>query len=616
MGARHIEIDPPALADELIIPFLPRELATVPRSPLSPDDPQRYAKALAWHAWREGIIRFRIQRRAEVQAKPDLMAVEMAMCAKSWAYWICIWGFIFEPRNADNEAGEVDDDAEFDDTDNEEADTFIQGDTLHWIPFDRQIECVRELNRCLRRRGSLAHMALSKSREVGASWVVVSWCLHKWLFAKSWTCLWLSRNEDYVESSEPKSLFWKCMFLFDNLPRWMIPQGFNRRKHKTKLRLAHPDGKKYIVGESANQNAGRGNRVSFALMDEAAFFQGGMARVWSGLINTTRHVAAVSTESLEFTEDFTRLANGEIDPPPTRFAWDWWQCPYHLDEWFKQTRDSMALEPWRFDQEVLRNAQAGITTLIYSQATHKQARHDIIFHPGAGTLICGIDPGQRDHTALIWGQDSLIDGKFNCLESYENNYKPAGFYASIMNGVPRSEYGQLYGEREIELMDLIRRWAVSPTYYGDTYGFNSLGAQADSFYDVLASNDIFVDVERTPAGVMTAMQNSHRFRPGRREAVRQLLPRTEFADSIGALSVLRALKRHKFKPIAPNSTTMSDEPVKDDTVHLVAAFEYIAVNMRDGSDFAAAVNARNLRAGGGDPGAERGNVESGLVYLH
>jgi hypothetical protein len=386
------------------------------------------------------------------------------------------------------------------------------------------------------------------------------------------------------------------MFIFDNLPRWQIPPGFMRRVHRTSMRLRHPDGHKFIVGETANKNAGRGNRVTFALMDEAAFFEG-FNKVWAGLVNTTRHVAAVSSESLDISDGFTRLANGDVEPAPTLFPFEWWECPYHLDDWLNDVKERFALEPWRFDQEVLRNARSGNLNYIYPQAETKKITPLLFFRHGMGQLVCGIDPGQRDNTALVWGQDSISDGHFNILESYQNSRKPAGFYASIMTGVPRSDYYEHYGPREMELMETIRGWNVVPTYYGDTYGGNSLGSTTDSFYDVLFDFGIDVNLDRTPTGKMTAMQSSHRFRPGRREALRQLIPRMEFADSEGARNVLICLKNHKFAPIAPNSTVLSEEPVKDATVHIASACEYIAVNIRTSGDYQMAAAARSLRSG-------------------
>lgn len=599
MDQGHVDTKPP-----IVIPFFPEEIANIPRSPLSPDDPDRFKKALAWQEWRLAVIRYRIERRLKVDGDATMIQIEMERCRRSFRYWLSTWCFIFEPRNADNEVMEDLDLGEDENAVEEEDQPFMQGDTLHWIPFDRQIEMVDALERSLKFRGAKANVVVSKAREVGASWLVCAWVLWKWLFAKSWTSLLLSRNEEYVESADPKSLFWKIMFIFDNLPKWMIPIGFVRRTHKTALRLRHPDGRKFIVGETANRNAGRGNRVTFALMDEAAFFEN-FNKVWAGLVNSTRHVAAVSSESLEIGDGFTRLAGGEIEPQPTLFPFEWWECPYHLDDWLNDIKERFALEPWRFDQEVLRNARAGNTNYIYSQAANKEITPYLFFRNGNGPLICGIDPGQRDNTALIWAQDAISDGHFNILESYQNTKKPAGFYGSIMNGVPLNQFAEHYGVRELELMDTIRNWGVIPSYYGDTYGMSSLGASTDSFYDVLWDMGIQVNPDRTPAGKMTATQNSHRFRPGRREALRQLIPRMEFADSQGARAVWMALRNHRFAPVTPNSTTLSDEPVKDDTVHLVSALEYIAVNIRSSADYQMAAAARSLREGG--------NLSEGIV---
>jgi hypothetical protein len=67
---------------------------------------------------------------------------------------------------------------------------------------------------------------------------------------------------------------------------------------------------------------------------------------------------------------------------------------------------------------------------------------------------------------------------------------------------------------------------------------------------------------------------------GRREAMRELLPEIEIADTVGARRVLRALQEHKFRPEDRPSQSAPKTPLHDWTSHLVSALEYVAVNLR------------------------------------
>jgi len=119
-------------------------------------------------------------------------------------------------------------------------------------------------------------LRIEKSRDMGASYLCISALEWYWHFYKHQSFLMISRNEDYVDKVDnPKSLFWKIDFLHDNLPKWLLPPGYNRNEHRTKLHIFNPDTGSVIDGESTTGQVARGDRRTAILLDEFAAVEQG-----------------------------------------------------------------------------------------------------------------------------------------------------------------------------------------------------------------------------------------------------------------------------------------------------------------------------------------------------
>ena len=114
---------------------------------------------------------------------------------------------------------------------------------------------------------------IDKSRDMGATWCYLAWDLHKWLFEPGFQALLGSRTQDKVDKiDDPSSLFWKLAYLLEKLPEWLLPEGFNRNKHRKYLLLINPENGNTISGESANAEFSRQGRYSVIHFDEFAFW--------------------------------------------------------------------------------------------------------------------------------------------------------------------------------------------------------------------------------------------------------------------------------------------------------------------------------------------------------
>jgi len=111
-------------------------------------------------------------------------------------------------------------------------------------------------------------IAIKKSRDMGASWMLLTAFTWFWLYRPDQNFLLVSRNEDYVDKpGNPKSLFWKIDYLLDNVPRWMLPVYT-----RAKLRLTNHSNDSCIDGESTTSDVGRGDRRTAIALDEFAAF--------------------------------------------------------------------------------------------------------------------------------------------------------------------------------------------------------------------------------------------------------------------------------------------------------------------------------------------------------
>ncbi len=165
---------------------------------------------------------------------------------------------------------------------------------------------------------------VEKSRQMGASWLfsaLIEWC---WRFRQGQNFLMLSRSDEYVDKSdEPKSLFWKIDFIHANLPHWLMPVGWDARKHRKVKRITNPENQNAIVGEATTEDSGRGGAFTAVLHDEF-----GACEVGMGILKSTR--SATGTRWFNSTPKGTGNAHYRIvqlsrsNPKqvrPLRFHW-------------------------------------------------------------------------------------------------------------------------------------------------------------------------------------------------------------------------------------------------------------------------------------------------------
>lgn len=232
-------------------------------------------------------------------------------------------------------------------------------------------------------------LLIAKSRDMGASWLILTAFEWLWRFKHGQSFLVVSRNEDYVDKAgNPKSLFWKFDFLHKNMPGWLLPNIT-----RTKLRLSNDDNMSTIDGESTTGDVARGDRRTAIMMDEfAAFDAQDQYRALSATRDATRCRIFNSTPAGS-ANAFYDLAQ-KADMQQIRMHWA--QHPVKAEGIYKDNHNRTR-SPW-YDKECKRCANA----------TEIAQELDIDF---AGSDYLFFDSGMIDRLISSCGQPALLRGE-------------------------------------------------------------------------------------------------------------------------------------------------------------------------------------------------------------
>ncbi len=154
--------------------------------------------------------------------------------------WMNVFGWVYEPRR-----------------------TFSRVKHVPYILWPVHEQSAIELYRAVQ---DGEDRLLDKSRDMGATWLILYVFLWFWMFAGDMAFQIASRKEEYVDKTgDPKTLFWKLDYAIAHQPRFLVPKFTRNFMH-----LGNDDNGSTIDGESTNQDVGRGGRVAAFLFDEFA----------------------------------------------------------------------------------------------------------------------------------------------------------------------------------------------------------------------------------------------------------------------------------------------------------------------------------------------------------
>lgn len=198
--------------------------------------------------------RLNVEWRQELRARARTSEAERrtlyAACRDSFMFWLNGFVFTYHQKWVNDAGDEV----------------AVTGDACHvpFISWKIQDEAALKIIECIRLGEDVE---IDKSRDMGASWLVLAIFQHFWQFTDNVTFLELSRKELYVDQrGNMDSLFEKHRYMLRMQPLWLRP----KRLRDNAMVLENQDRNSSIIGESTNEHAGQGGRKTAILVDEAA----------------------------------------------------------------------------------------------------------------------------------------------------------------------------------------------------------------------------------------------------------------------------------------------------------------------------------------------------------
>jgi hypothetical protein len=403
----------------------------------------------------------------------------------------------------------------------------FQEDTLRWL-----VEHIKSGNDCL----------LDKSRDMGATWLVLAAILHQFLFTDGFAALLGSRKEDAVDNWQLDSLFGKLDFMLRHLPPWMLPHGFSFQKHRNYLKISSPKTGNSIVGEATNPNFSRSGRYSCIFLDEFAFIDDS-STIWMATGDASPCRLAVSTPNGKGNKFYELRYESNIDVKSLH----WSLHPKKTDEWyqkqcFRRTPEEIAQE---LDISYERSTKGRVYGTELDEMKKKLRIGDFPFDPSL-PVETSWDFGIADPTSIGFYQTNMF-GEVRMIDYYQNSDVSVDHYIKVLRDKTenlgyeyKGHYGDIAGTQRSmstgkSVIDDLRRGGIAITYRK---------AKKDDFINAgkkLMSN-LWIN-EKTCRTFIKAIENYH----------------FEFDDT---------------------RRVYSDKPVHDWSSHACDQFGYFAINYR------------------------------------
>jgi hypothetical protein len=226
-----------------------------------------------------------------------------------------------------------------------------------FIPWEFQEETITHLVASLQRAQVddlfLENIVIDKARDMGASFCVLYVFQWFWQFHGSSFIIGSRKEEEVDKIGDMDTPFEKLRFNIIRQPSFLLPHGFDvqsKKFSKERLLSTKPPGEggAQIVGESSNENFGRGGRALAAFCDEFQKWEFD-EQSWRSLSGTVKVRIAVGTPDGPFNK-FAKLVNPEFCSPGekpenvTHIRLHWWRHPHRQDG--LELRNGVPWSPW------------------------------------------------------------------------------------------------------------------------------------------------------------------------------------------------------------------------------------------------------------------------------
>lgn len=402
---------------------------------------------------------------------------------------------------------------------------------------------------------------IEKSRDMGISWVVFVWVsIWYWLFKDGVNILVGSYKEKLVDDRTKDSLFGMIDYGVDSLPRWILPKGFNKQKHRTQMRLVNPANNNLITGDTMNPDFGRGTRKTAILYDELGSWDYAKDAWESGGDATSCRIANSTPKGWNF---YSMLRDSGIDV----LTLHWTRHPLKDRTWYDF--ECLRRTPEEVAQELDISYNKSQEGRVYTEWNDENINMGLFEYDPMLPLYVGWDFGKSDDTAIIWAQPNR--GKLRIIDTYRNNNKNIDFYVPFITGIMPSD-GYAYSKEDMEIITEHRSWKRG-THFGDPAGRFRNAVSNETVMSVLNDNGIRINFSN--------LWNEFEVR---KSAAKYLIlsgielnknKRTEYFNMCMTTASYPSVKNNGLVQIR------SVAPKHDSTSHYRSAFEYLSLGLQD-----------------------------------
>lgn len=428
-----------------------------------------------------------------------------------------------------------------------------------FILFDFQKDAVREfVNHIINGRDLL----LEKSREMGASWLLFSAvAVWFWIFGDGVNFLMGSYKEDLVDNKTVDSLIGKIDYQITQLPQWLLPKGFNYKKHRTHMKLFNPENNNLITGDTMNPNFGRGSRKTAIMFDEHGFWQYAKD-AWESAGDSTNCRISVSTPNGY--NYFALLRETGIDV----LTLHWKEHPLKDEEWYKF--ECARRTPEEIAQELDISYSRSREGRVYPEWSEENVILGEFPYDPDLPLYVSWDFGRSDDTAIIWSQPER-DG-LRIIDVYKKNNKNIDFFVPLITGMITHDNEYTYNEEEMKIIAERRRWGRA-THFGDPAGRFQNNVVDYTVIDVLRKNGIHVNFK----------DNWKHFKI-RKSSARDLISNKIYLNQNDRTKYFNmCMIQASYPSIKIEGVGMfrTEKPKHDWTSHYRSSFEYLAIGLSE-----------------------------------
>tara|TARA_R100001086_G_C11848217_1_gene261046 strand:- start:31821 stop:33476 length:1656 start_codon:yes stop_codon:yes gene_type:complete len=399
---------------------------------------------------------------------------------------------------------------------------------------------------------------IEKSRDMGATWLVVYVFIWYWLFREGTNLLMGSYKEKLVDDgANQDAIFGKIEYALRNMPKWILPRRFNLSKHRTKLKLLNPENNNIISGDTMNSEFGRGARKTAIFYDELGFWDTAKESWDAGGDTSPCRIANSTPKGRNF---YWKLRTSGMDV----ISLLWKLHPLKDKQWYEFEKSRRT--PETIAQEIDLSYDRSLEGRVY---TEWQPEVGHFAYNSSYPLYVGADWGKSDGTAIIWAQ--VIDNRLRVVDSFYKTGETIDFFIPFFTGmIPSDDYR--YNSKELEKIESHRGWRKGMVF-GDPAGRFTSAVTNKSVISILRDAGIYVNYEERWKEFQTR-------KTAVKQRIRQGVDVHKNSDNEYFSMCIEQASYPKVKKLGEEEIR-SVKPNHDWTSHHRSALEYLCLGLED-----------------------------------